>query len=228
MAFVTPPPATSPPFQIHSAAEFSSDYAAHWVGTWSHDDVVPDGQPFPTVPDQGMVAVEGSPGVVNFYLLPDLDTSGPKLRHSGPGELRVHLPSAVQGFARQMEAIGNATPDYEASFYTCQGTLLGSFTVSPESAANNSAFLGAIDPAARIGMIGVSTSGGEDFAIGYPEFQLGSGSPQRFPDLPIAQQLTMTINPKVTYLHEGIGGRNPTEATTVASVGLRPPIPSCR
>ena len=216
LLFTEVPPATSPPFWVSQSSAIRADFTSFWTG--ADNELVTDGQVFATSPDRGDLVVSGStPGAISIDSSPGLTIPSPRLQYNGAGSLRFEVANEVQGLSFQLEAINASAPDYHVSFYACGGGLIDSYTISPISSADNAVVVGLVDPAARLGIVEITTSTGEAFAISSPNFQVFSGNSLNPANLPVAGSVTVKVLAGKTYLREAVGVRGATPATVEAS-----------
>jgi hypothetical protein len=116
-----------------------------------------------------------------------------------------------------LEGLSAGPSTFRLNFYRSNGSFLFSsseFTTEP----GQPLWIGLLDPDARIGIVGISESGGEGFLVSRPSFQFPTPPPPALADLTPSANFEMEISQSATYLHEGHVPIGTSAATDQASV----------
>lgn len=212
---------------IDDPANLRADAIVQWSDfSTVHNTEIPDLHGF--TPSDGGIPVKpwGTPdSTVTIFNDPGhgLSTPGVLLANSGPSPLHVYFDRPIQGFGFVLEHLHNAGATCWVHFFA-YGTGQYLYTVQRSVADGGPVFLGAVDPAARIGVVGVYTAPlnpGEaaenSFVIDNPRFTLPSGDPEGL-GLPVAATFMADVSTTHTYLHLGLRPPRPVPATEQATL----------
>lgn len=205
------------PFVIETAAVLRSDAVVDWSDySTDHAAVIPGLHSF--MPSDGGTPVKPwAPGDsdVTIWNTTGAETPGVLLSNSGPGQIYIYFDRGLQGLGFMIESLHNAPTTYAIDCFAFGG---GFFTrIEVDAADGGAAFMGLIDPDARIGVIGVRSSSGNDFLIGDLTLQIPTVETEDPSTLPVEATHTVAISNTATYLHEGVGFASTTSATTEAT-----------
>lgn len=203
-------------FRVTTAGDMRADTTMRWAAY-----AIIDGT---TLPNGTVIAADD--GASNIYVTggdPTTMTIGSTggaapavtLVNSGPAGVYLFLQRTWQGVGLVIGHQAAGPTRYQIDCFDAAGTYFGSVTV--DSATGAPAFLGAIDPAGRIWAVGIHAAADDAMVLGDVTLQSARAADDPA-TLPTAGEAAFTIDPKATYLHQGLGlAVGETPATVVAT-----------
>ena len=138
-------------------------------------------------------------------------TSGTLLYHSGPGALLLYPGRNVQGFGVTIESNFGERASYKLEAFTASSVPLQTATAVSSGTGGEPAFLGVMDPDARIGILRLTSgpSGPNSFVLSAPVFQITTAPGDHPSTLPVMAGFNFKVDGSATYLHEGLNSGTP-------------------
>lgn len=228
-------PLPAEPFDLHGPDAIRQDYGAKWADAGLGDGAVVADDNFGAVPDLagGNLTVFSQGGPSTIWDRTGASLPGVLLRFPGTGQLFLYPPQPTQGFGTALESLSAGPSTFRLNFYRSNGSFLFS-SEDVTTAEGEALWIGLIDPGARIGIVGISETGGGEFLVGPPSFQFPVPPPPALADLPPSATFDMEVSRSATYLHEGripIGTSAATDeasATNDNALDLRALFPDLR
>jgi hypothetical protein len=213
--------AAAAPVALLSAAELREDGRLAW-GTLSavHGTSVSTAVPLSTS-DPGttftLVPADGATSL-SIWNQPGAHTPGVLLENSGPGGIRLTPGRHLQAFAVTIEHRSAVQATYTLEFLDEADVRLGTISAPSAGDQGQPAFMGMLDPAARIAAVILRADPGSHFLLGDPLFQIPV-IPEADPNLlPVISTATIGLSNVATYLHQGLNPDFPAAATLTATV----------
>lgn len=206
------------PFALTSLDEIRTDATVTWADfSTTHGTAVPASTGF-TPSDGGSPVTVSSAGGLFIHSQGGLSTPGVLLgNNSQPMSISLG-GDTVQGISFIVEHLSIVQAEYSVSFFAENGDSLGTIVTPSPGDRGNPAFIGFVDPDARIASFTVDSTPSNRVAITNLTLQRRPPAPA-LDSLPVASSVTLEISPNETYLHQGLSffSRRSTETTTAVA-----------
>lgn len=207
--------AFSAPFGLTGPDEIRADATVTWADfSTTHGTAVNSTVGF--TPSDGGAQVTTAGGSLFIHSAGGLFTPGVLLGNSDDLFVVSFGGETIQGVGFTIEHQLSVQAEYTVRYFAPNGELLGSIVTPSPGTQGNPAFMGFIDPDARIGSFTVEATPSNHIVISNLLIQRKPEPVTDFSTLPVASTQTLEISPEETYLHQGVSffSRKSPETTT--------------